>query len=75
MKTKKKCKALVYDAVQSFKKIGLGWNMQSDEIKLIKERGLKTDSTLPILQGLKTRGDLSLLFFTYRGYYRFLQLT
>ena len=58
MKTKKKCKALDYDAVQSFKKIGLGWNMQSDEIKLIKERGLKTDSTLPILQGLKTRGGL-----------------
>lgn len=58
MKTKKKCKALVYDAVQSFKKIGLGWNMQSDEIKLIKERGLKTDKALPILQGLplETRG-------------------
>ena len=55
---KKKCKALDYDAVQSFKKIGLGWNMQSDEIKLIKERGLKTDNTLPILQGLKTRGGL-----------------
>ena len=60
MKTKKKCKALVYDAVQSFKKIGLGWNMQSED--QTHKLSLKTDNALPILQGL-TIGDTRVKFY------------